>query len=118
MVENANTDLRRKPDFMSNESYQAAMIFLDALSKIEILLAEYESGKKEYKIHYVSNEEVNEWSITTEYCSIGGCDLRILTYSSEADAKMAAMFMSEENFTPTIKGACNPCYREYMQDAY
>ncbi|MFC5402415.1 hypothetical protein [Cohnella soli] len=118
MQEKTNSDLSKKPSFMSDQSYSAALRFLERLQKIDRELACYESGEKTFTLPVFFDEEIGKWTITTEFCTIGGCDMGILEFENETAAKLEAMYLSEKNVHPKSERACYPCYQEYMRDAY
>ncbi len=62
------------------------------------------------------DEENCNWNATTSYCSYGGCDMDIIEFNSERDARLFSAIMEVIEFKPTSGGTCSSCSAEYMRD--
>ena len=62
------------------------------------------------------NDETGAWETTTAFCSLGGCEYRYFSKSTEREALQQSVLATLKGQKVDISGACSKCYSEYMSE--
>ncbi len=102
---------RAKEEFcetLANKISRVLKVSLEELREMNMMSVWQDTDEEENKL--------DTWTMYTEICSLGGCDMSGITYPDEITAYRAAVAYTIINGGPNSNSACSSCYAEYMEN--